>query len=111
MKEKAKASFISQLTKVGKEEGIDFSLEMVNDGELKQLYQKLQFVRSRCKIGINKDETIEKALQEKTLMRLSFSGYGRYGVRRITFKEYLQLEDYLNEHPDAFQGFSDLLYH
>ncbi|MDU9694191.1 hypothetical protein O0Q50_23685 [Priestia aryabhattai] len=103
MKQAARDSFIKQLTQACDKEGIEIDILSLPDKELKELYLKLQTVRShRCAYGIGKGKDFQVAMKEKKLQTISFSDTYKYGVRPLTFKEYLMLCEYAEKNPGQY---------
>lgn len=109
MKPQARESFKKQLGKVIQEEKIDIELEQLPDKELKELYLKLQAVRSGMfPYAVKKGQVFKTSLENNDLQRVSFSDTYKYGVRRLTFKEYLQLCDYVKDNPGTYTALNGL---
>ena len=103
MKQAARDSFIKQLTQACNQEGIKIDILSLPDKELKELYLKLQLVKShRCAYGISKGKDFEETMKEGELQYISFSDTYKYGVRPLTFKEYLMLYEYAEQYPDKY---------
>ena len=104
MKKEAIDSFIKVLTKVCTDEKIDINLNALSDKELKELYLKLQTVRNgRFPYGITKGDDFQTALESGSLQTISFRDAFKYGVRRLTFKEYLLLCEFADKNPSMYK--------
>ena len=103
LKPKAKESFIKVLSKAMKEEGIeDIDIHSLSDRELKDLYLKLQMVKSgRFCYGVKKGNDFEEDLKNNNLQFISFRDTYKFGVRRMTFKEFLILEEFAKNNPSC----------
>lgn len=112
MKPQARESFKKQLNKAIEEENIDIDLEILTDKELKQLYLKLQDVkRGILPYGVKKEEEFVTALENETLQIISFRDTYKYGVRRMTFKEYLLLCEYVKNNPGTYTALNGLKFY
>ena len=103
MKPAARESFRKELTKTIEAEGIEnIDIDSLSDKELKDLYLKLQIVKSRrCYYGVKKGNDFEEDLNNGNLQFVSFSDTYKLGVRPITFKEFLRLEDFIRNNPSC----------
>lgn len=105
MKQKAKESIMKVLTKVCSNENIDIDLNVLTDIELKKLYLKLQFVKSgRLPYGIGKGEDFTSTMENGKLNPISFRDSYKYGLRRLTFREYLQLCEFVAKNPGVYRN-------
>lgn len=97
LKPNARNSFINVLSKVISSENIDtIDVHTLSDRELKDLYLKLQVIRSgRCCYGMKKGSNFEQDLKDGNLQFISFRDTYKFGVRRLTFKEFLMLDDFV----------------
>jgi hypothetical protein len=103
MKQKAKESFIKELTTSCTDENIDINLHLLSDKELKELYLKLQAVKSgRLSYGIAKDEDFITTMKNGKLQFISFTDTYKFGVRRLTFKEYLLFCEFADKHQNMY---------
>lgn len=102
MKQKAKESFIKALTKACTDENINIDLHLLSDKELKELYLKLQAVRT-LPYGIGKDEDFVTTMKNGKLQFVSFRDTYKFGVRRLTFKEFLLLCEFVDENPQMYK--------
>jgi hypothetical protein len=99
----ARESYTKQLMQVCDTEGIEIDILSLSNNELKGLYLKLQTVKShRCAYGIRKGEDFEETMKEGKLQKISFKDTYKYGVRPLTFKEYLMLCEYAEQHPGIY---------
>lgn len=107
MKPVARESFRTQLSKALKEDPIE-GLDIANlpDKELKDLYLKLQAVKSgRCCYGVIKGNVFEDDMRNGKLQFLSFRDTFKYGVRPLTLREFLLLEDFAATNPSSPYNF------
>lgn len=103
MKPKAKESFLKALMKACTEEELEINLEVLSDKELKELYLKLQALKSATfPYGIRKEEDFLTTMQNGTLQRISFRDTYKFGVRRLTFKEFLLLCEFIKANPHMY---------
>ncbi|PFJ29048.1 hypothetical protein [Bacillus thuringiensis] len=102
MKQKAKESFIKSLTKACTDENINIDLHLLSDKELKDLYLKLQAVQT-LPYGIGKGEDFVTTMQNGKLQFISFRDTYKFGVRRLTFKEFLLLCEFVDENPQMYK--------
>jgi len=103
MKPQAKESIIKALTKVCAEENIERNLAELSDAQLKERYLQLQTVRSGTfPLGIGNGQDFLSTMKNGQLNRISFRDSYKYGLRRLTFKEYLLLCDYVKENPGVY---------
>ena len=103
MKQSAKESFIKVLTKACTNENMDINLQELSDKELKDLYLKLQAVqRGTLPYGIAKGEEFVSAMENGRLQLVTFKDTYKFGVRRLTFKEWLLLTEFAAQHPNMY---------
>lgn len=103
MKPKARESFIKALTKACEEEKIEIEINSLSDKELKGLYLKLQEV-NKAPYAIAKEKDFVKDMENNELQFVSFRDTFKYGVRRLTFKEYLLLCEFVKENPSMYKS-------
>lgn len=103
LKPNARNSMEKELSKTIQSEGIDsIKIENLSDRELKDLYLKLQVVRSgRCAYGLKKGNDFEEDMENGNLQYVSFTNTYKLGVKRLTFKEFLMLEDFVKTNPSS----------
>jgi len=103
LKPNARNSFIKELSKVIASENIDtIDVNTLSDKELKDLYLKLQVLRSgRCCYGMKKGNHFEQDLKDGNLQFISFRDTYKFGVKRLTFKEFLMLDDFVKKNPSC----------
>ena len=103
LKPTARESFIKALTKACEKEDVEINFEVLSDKELKELYVKLQAVqRGILSYAIDKEKDFVTAMKNNDLQLVSFKDTYKYGVRRLTFKEFLLLCEFKEEHPDIY---------
>ena len=100
LKENARKNFIFAL----KKENLDIDVEALDDKELKALYVKMQHInQGYCKLQVPKKMDFEDAIQNQALQYVTFKGVT--SLRRMTFKEYLRLEEFAADNPDLYPYF------
>lgn len=113
MKPGAKESFIKQLTKAFEEENIDIDIHSLSDKELKTTYMHLQTVRGGTSVfpyGIAKEDDFLDTLENGQLQFISFRDYHKFGIRRLTLKEYLLLIELAKKNPEKYTQYTRYIY-
>lgn len=107
VKGKAKQNYIRTLRKVCAEENLALNLDFLSDEQVKDYYLKLQTLRSGTfSYAIGKNQDFVEAMKAGELQRVSFRDTFKYGVRKLTFKEFLLFCDFLESNPTTYPAYN-----
>lgn len=104
LKETAKKNFINVLSK----ENLDIDLLSLSDKELKTLYVKWMKLRQgvEFKYQAPKKGDFEEALKTGKMPFVTFRGTP--GVRTMTLKEYLRMEEFVENNKSVYPNFQKI---